>query len=327
MNLVVAAWRERISRYAEVHLVADRSLLAEFPKAERKQVGSMRRRGRFMVARDADDVLLELAESRDGCVLSRDRFLDKRRGRRWIAERFYTWYVEDGQVQIGRRASLNTQSFDISRKEEQKDAQSNGIPDLDHPVTKRRWACASNIPCPTREASPDFIQVLPILDREVVRCPGCRQPLHDLGKRPNEIELKVVLDDLTVARFRLMQGETVTFGRTTLPSSPILADLTESNALADVGRTHAELRIVGKNLAVRPVDKEHPVWVRRWRKMQLLREEEKLHHTNGFSPIGLRDTLVFGRHLELRRSGRSIAEAEALATVDASAGLPRGATA
>jgi len=327
LDFVIEAWQGQISRYAELHMVADRSLLRELSRSDRRRVGQMRRNRELLISRRrSDDILLDLAETRSGCVLSRDRFLDKRRGRYWIPERFYAWHMEAGRVRIVRREPRDTQSFDISRKEEQKEARSLGIPDLRHPAARRRWACVSEIPCPTREASPDFIQVLPILGHGLARCPGCGEPLRDVGMRPSEVELKVVVGDVTVARFTLRQGETVAFGRLTMPASTALAGLAARNVLGDIGRAHAELRIVGKNLAVRPIDEKHPVWVRRWRKMQLLGSERRLRHGDGFSSVGLRDTLVFGRHLELRRSGRSIAEAETLAAIDTSAGWRREAT-
>lgn len=112
-----------------------------------------------------------------------------------------------------------------------------------------------------------------------------------------------------------------------MPDSLLLVELGEKGALTDIGRAHAELRIVGKHLAVRPVDEQHQVWIRRWRRRaRLPLGERRLRHGDDFTPVDLRDTLILGKRLELRRSGRSIAEAEALATVDASASWRKAGT-
>jgi hypothetical protein len=312
LELMLIAWRTQISRHAEFHLVADRSLLGDFSRHDKRQAKQMRRAGVLFVHPKADAPLLVHAETHGGSVLSRDRFLDARRERSWVPERFFTWEIGDS-VQIVRQGSRNTQAFDVSRKLEQKLAQAQGLSSLGHPTTKRRWACVSEVPCLTRESAPDFLRVLPVLELDVALCPGCRQPLRDLGMRPSEAELKVVADERTLARFTVRQGERVAFGRLILPNTTELAELAQQGAFAGVGRVHADLRLSGKRVAVRPVDDRHPVALCRWdsRRRRLGREQE-LRHADGFTAIGLRDTLLIGNRLELVRSGRSIAEAEEL---------------
>lgn len=328
VDLMVEAWRSQISQHAEALLIADRSLLRNLPRVEKRRVKHLRRRNELMVTGDADELLLELAESHKGCVLSRDRFLDKRRGRHWIPQRFFTWQVGEGDVRIMRHGSRNTQPFDISRKEQQKLLQKMGIPDLRHPVARRRWTCSSDVPCPTREATPDFLQVLPMLEYEKVLCPGCHRPLQDLGPRPAQAELKLVVNSVVISRFMVEQGETIPFGRMAMPDSLAVAELAWKGAFNDVGRVHADLRLSGGRLAVRPVDEDHPVRVRQWEsKTRLFSRERRLRYTDGFTAINLRDTLLFGTGLELHRSGRSIAEAEALDKAESSAAWRRRKTA
>jgi hypothetical protein len=255
---------------------------------------------------------LSHAEAHGGSVLSRDRFLDARRDRPWVPQRFFTWEVEKS-VQIVRQTSRNTQPFDVSRKLEQKLAQAQGLPDLRHPAARRRWACVSEVPCLTRESAPAFLRVLPALEGDSALCPGCRRPLHDLGVRPSEAELKVIVDDRTLARFTVRQGERIAFGRLLLPNTVELAALAREGAFAGVGRVHADLRISGKRLAVRPVDDRHAVSVLPWDSTKRrFGRERKLRHADGFTAIGLRDSLLIGDQLEIVRSGRSIAEAEEL---------------
>jgi hypothetical protein len=313
LDLVVEAWRSQISHFAELHLVADRSLLSDLSKPDRRRLGELRRRRELLVSRrHADERVLELAEATGGCVLSRDRFLDKRRGRSWAPERFFCWTVDQGKVTITRRRQRNTQPYEISRKEEQKLAEALGIPDLRHPAARRRWACVSKVTCPTREATPDALQVLPLLKRERALCPGCGHPLEDRGPRQTEAEMKIVVDELVAGRFAIKQGETIAFGRLAMPDTRALAELAWTGAFADLGRVHAELRLNGKRLAVRPVDEDHPVWVRGWiSKNRRFGREQKLRQRDGFTSVDLRDALVIGERVELQRSGRCIAEAEA----------------
>ena len=312
LELVLNAWRTQISRHAEFHLVADRSLLDDFSRRERRTAKRMQRAGGLFVHSQADAPLLNHAEAHDGSVLSRDRFLDARRDRPWVPERFFTWEVEKS-LQIVRLASRNTQPFDISRKLEQKLARAQGLPDLRHPAARRRWACVSEVACLTRESAPAFLRVLPVLEGDSTLCPGCRQPLRDLGMRPSEAELKVIVDDRDLARFTVRQGERVAFGRLLLPNTAELAELAREGAFAGVGRVHADLRISGKRLAVRPVDDRHVVSVLPWdAAKRRFGRERRLRHAEGFTAIGLRDSLLIGDQLEIVRSGRSIAEAEEL---------------
>jgi len=312
LDLVLDAWRSQICRYVEVLMVVDKSLMRELSRTECKRIKLLRRQGELWIRRrDADDLLLNLAEDKNACVLSRDRFLDKRRGRRWDPARFYDWTVEESMIRVRRRPPQNTQPYDISRKEEQALARSRGILDLRHPALRRRWSCVSTLDCETRQATPDFLQALPALEAGVVVCPGCGHPLLDRGIRPSQAELKLVVDEVEVARFTLTQGETISFGRTLMPHTPKLVLAGRRGKLADVGREHLDLRLVGKRVAVRPVDDGHRVWVRRWDSgRRRFAKRAELRHGDGFTRIGLRDVLMIGKRLELQRSGRSIAEAE-----------------
>lgn len=313
LNLVLSAWRTQLSRHAEFHLIADRSLLQYLSRDEKRQVKQMKRAGELQVKPEADEPLLDHAETHGGSVLSRDRFLAERPGRSWVPERFFTWEIDDDEVRIVRQASQNTQPFDISRKVEQKLARASGFPDFRHRAAGRRWACVSEVACLTRESSPESLQVLPVLEGEIALCPGCRHPLHELGVRPSEAELKLVVDDDTLARFTIRQGERIAFGRLILPNTAKLAELAQKGVFAGLGRVHADLRIAGKQLAVQPVDDRHRVKVLRWNsKKRRFEREREIRHDDGFTAIGTRDTLVVGDRIELVRSGRSIAEAEEL---------------
>lgn len=313
LNLVLDAWRTQLARHAEFHLIADESLLRYLSPDDKRVAKRMGRVGDLLLLPEADEPLLDYAETNGGAVLSRDRFVAERPGRFWVRERFFSWEVSDEGVRIVRQPSRNTQPFDISRKVEQKLARARGIRDLRHPVARKRWACTSSVACLTRESSPEFLRVLPLREDGQVLCPGCRQPLRDMGERPGEAELKLVVDDDTLARFTIRQGQRIAFGRLVLPDTAELADLAEKGVFAGLGRVHADLRMADSRLAVRPVDDGHRVKIRRWDpKRRRFARQHEVRHADGFTPVGLRDILLIGNRLELVRSGRSIAEAEEL---------------
>lgn len=317
LSLVQEAWREQVCRHAEFHLIADESLLEYLSRDDRRLAKRMGRAGELELLPEADEPLLDYAQANGGCVLSRDRFLAERPGRTWVPERFFTWEVLEEEVQIVRQPSRNTQPFDISRRVEQKLARSRGFRDLKRPALSKRWACTSDVPCLTRELSPSCLRVLPLREGELILCPGCRRPLLDLGPRPNEAELKLVVDDEVLARFTIRQGQQIAFGRLTLPDTAKLARLAEKGVFAGLGRVHAHLRMADSRLAVRPVDDRHRVKLSRWSaKRRRFTRGREIRHADGFTAIAPRDVLLIGNRLELVRSGRSIAEAEELAAVN-----------
>ena len=328
LDLVLDAWREQICRHAEVFLVADDSLLPELERVSAADLARARRMqasGELQVVpvRRADDVLLDWAQQHGACVLSDDGFRDKRRDGRpawlWNPQRFFAWEVRDGAVRIVPRASRGTRSFDISRAIEQKAIRAAGITKARRDVLSRRWACTSDVPCVTRQMTPDVIQVLPAILDGVPCCPGCGAPLQDRGARVPEAELKVAVDGETQARFTLRQGRPLTFGRLTLPDTPAFAALASDGAFDGVGRRHVELRREVDDVYARPVDDRHAVRVRPWDKQGKRFGRERELPATGFTAVGLHDRLLLGEHVSLRRSGRSIAEAAETAELAADA--------
>jgi hypothetical protein len=320
LNLVLKAWEDQVARHTEFHLIADESLLDYLSLDDRRLARKMSRSGQLVLLPEADEPLLDYAEENGGAVLSRDRFVAERRGRAWVRERFFTWERSDGngRVRIVRQASRNTQSFDISRAVEQKRARESGFGKLKHAALGRRWACLSEPPCRIRELSPDFLRVLPLREGGEILCPDleCRQPLLDLGPRPKEAEMKLVVDQDTLARFTIRQGEQVAFGRLILPDTAKLAELAQKGVFAGLGRIHAHLRMADSQLAIRPVDDRHRVKVSRWdAKRRRFKRPREIRHAGGFTAIAPRDVLLIGDRLELVRSGRSIAAEEELTGV------------
>ena len=313
LNLVLDAWREQVCRHSEFHLIADESLLQYLSPSEVRLAKRMRHAGALGLVPEADEPLLDYAQAHDGCVLSRDRFLAERPGRTWVPERFFTWDMTDEGLRVMRQPSRNTQPFDISRGVEQKLARQRGFRDLRRPTLRKRWACVSDAPCLTRELSPDFLRALPLREDDRIICPGCREPLLDLGPRPNEAELKLVVEDDTLARFTIREGRPIAFGRLVLPDTADLADRAREGAFSGLGRVHADLQMEDAQLLLRPVDDRHHVEIRRWNAERRTYGRPRLiRHADGFTPVGVRDTVLLADRLELVRSGRSIAEAEEL---------------
>jgi hypothetical protein len=321
VDLVLEAWREQLCRHAEAYLVADDSLLPELERVSAADVArarQMQAAGELLIVptRRADDVLLDHAEQHGACVLSDDGFRDKRRDGRpawfWKPERFFVWEVHEGAVRIVPRPSRGTRSFDISRAIEQKATRAAGITKAHRDVLGRRWACTSDVPCVTRQMTPDVLRVLPLIHDEVPCCPGCGSPLEDRGERVPEAEFKVAVDGETQVRFTLRHGRPLVFGRLTLPDTPALAALADEGAFDGVGRRHVELRREADDVHVRPVDDRHTVRVRPWDKHGKRFGRERQLPATGFTAIGLRDHVLLGEHVALLRSGRSIAEADEL---------------
>jgi hypothetical protein len=322
LDLVLQAWRDQICRHVAVFLVADDSLLRELERvsaADLARAQHMQAIGELLVVpgRRADDVLLDYAQQHAACVLSDDGFRDKRRDGRpawlWNPDRFFVWEIHDSAVRIVPRPSRYTRSYDISRAIEQKAIRAAGITKAHRHVLSRRWACTSDVPCITRQMTPEVLQVLPVIHDGLPCCPGCGAPLRDRGERVPEAEFKVAVDDETQARFTLRQGRPLTFGRLALPDTAALAALASEGAFDGVSRRHVELRREADDVYVRPIDARCAVRVRPWDKQRKGFQRERELPATGFTAIGLHDHLLLGKRVALHRSGRSIAEAAEMA--------------
>jgi hypothetical protein len=318
---VLGAWRRQLSRHAEFRFFADRPLLKELGREGRRPLKVMRQAGELEVSSAAADLLLAHAAGNDGCLLAGERLFGTYRGRSSRPERNFTWAVgEEGVRAFGEEGVRIVRAGDAGGRfpfaapaPSGATSDAGSLADLRKTAVRERWQCASDVPCLTRETSPDFLRVLPLIEREAILCPGCRQPPRPLGKRPDEAELQVAFGDETVARFVLGADDEIAFGRLMFPETARLYELARERAFTDVGKVHAQLRMDGDRVAVRPVDARHPVAMRRWSpRWRRLGRERELRHGDGFVPLEPRDRLLVGKRLELFRSPRSIAEAEEL---------------
>jgi hypothetical protein len=311
LDLVINAWRAEVCRHVDLHLVIDASALRRLSLLGRLRAWRMRRAGRLIVAHDADEALLDHVERHGGCLLSCDRFLDKRPGRQWQPHHLFAWEVRGQMLRIIPRPPRNTQPYDISEAVERKALRTLGISRADL-LALRRWTCESDVPCVTRLVSPDALLVAPIQRGGRPCCPGCEQPLRDRGDRRLAVELKLVIDDAVRLRFTITEGEPLAFGRFVLPDTAELAALAREGALDGLGRRHVELRRDTRGLAARPVDDRHMVRYERWAKRRRRFEPAVPLSPGDFTVIPRRDRLLLTDRVVLMRSGRSIAEAEEL---------------
>lgn len=239
-----SAW-ERFSGDGPLLLaVADANLRFRLSERDRTLLVKACRAGAVReVPSPADGVILDLAERTGAMVVSADNFVDYRHSHPWIQgnqDGFLGWTVDpDGVVSLVRRDMGVRSSFSISRAEERGEMKARHIatPDAAR-FLEREYRCNSDRMCFQRALSPDRILVLPVIDDEGrVTCPGCGDPLEDIGPRWPAVELKVRVGSQTVARIRLTEGDSVTLGR----DSGSVVDLSrelEGDDLLKVSRQH-----------------------------------------------------------------------------------------
>lgn len=317
LDLVLEAWRAAICRHAEFLLVADRSLAEGLPADDRKRIEALQRDGSLRLAPDADDALLDRAEREGACVLASALSLEMIGSRpTWAAARLFAWEVREDLVRIVQGSPREPAPFDLQFAREMGEARANGLAVPSGDAIRRRWTCGSDVPCITRQLTPYGLEALPVLRDGLPCCPGCGHPLLERGERAQDAELKLVVDDVVRLRLTLEEGRLVTFGRLILPDTADLAALAHAGGFAGLGRRHVELRLDPGGMRARPVDARHEVRMQRWEGGQgRLGRKHRLPVLER-TRVGLRDHLLLTERVVLRRSGRSIAEAEERARLD-----------
>ena len=317
LDLVLNAWRQQVDAFSEFVLIADRSLRHTIPKPEAKE---LERRfavwGEYQLVPHADPLILERAQLQDAVVLTRDYYIDLSPRHPWMRrqpERFFTWKANAGEVAIIPRPEKRFNVYDVSRAAEAADLKAGGFPGRpkDHPELWMRYRCVS-VACVARQASPDVLRVLPLRRGDELACPSCLGELEAVGARPEIVELKLQLGPRVVHRFSLGEGETAVIGRSTLPDTEEIRAAGEQGEIDALGRRHLELTLLNEVMRVRDLASATGIRVSRWssKNHSYAKRKEQLER-GGMARLGRRDAVLVG-NLRIVRSGRAIAEADAL---------------
>ncbi|MEV4824508.1 FHA domain-containing protein [Micromonospora sp. NPDC049274] len=248
----------------QVYAVADRSLLRQ-PGLTADEKATLHRwyeRGRIEVRPGADDRLIELAETAELRVISRDNFEDAYREHPWIPgnrDRFLHAVSGPGGagVVVVPRIMPTPPEWHISRKEEESRLLRAGMYDRRHATGARRELLTRQWRCPRRDC-PMFgdaaavDQPVPVYRQGVVRCPTHHEPMADIGPSTPRVQLKVRIDGVSQARFMVRADAAVVVGRAPVePGGVALASWLTPSARNWISRRHVELSWDGTALAVR----------------------------------------------------------------------------
>jgi hypothetical protein len=117
----------------------------------------------------------------------------------------------------------------------------------------RRWGCPEP-DCPSFGPHRRLGQSVPRLVKGVASCPRHASPLKDLGTRPAEYPVAVVIDDVVRRRFPVTATRSVHVGRSLDDPEDVSLELWLHEAAADwISERHAELEIAGTALTVTAV--------------------------------------------------------------------------
>lgn len=290
--------------------VADANLRYRLSERDRTLLVKAGRAGAVReVPSPADDVILDLAERTGALVISADNFVDYRHSHPWIQgnqDGFLGWTVDsDRVVSLVRRDMGVRSSFSISRAEERGEMKARHIatPDAAR-FLEREYRCNSNRMCFQRVLSPDRLLVLPVIDDEgAVTCPGCGDPLEDVGPRQPAVELKVRSGSKTVARIRLAEGDSVTLGRDS-ESVVDLSRILEGDELLKVSRQHIRISLEDGKVWVTDLASTNGTSMGRTDDAQSTGKAPHRLSAHERSALAGRDRVVLAGVVDIERSGQ-----------------------
>ncbi|GAB3931884.1 hypothetical protein GCM10027614_00030 [Micromonospora vulcania] len=216
---------------------------------------------RIEVQPGADDRLIELAETADLRVISRDNFKDAYRTHPWIPgnrdQFLHAAPGSGGKGVVVPRIMPTPPEWQISSKEEESLLLRAGMYDRRNATGARRelltrqWRCPHD-DCPMFGATAAADQPVPVYRQGVVRCPTHHEPMTDVGPSTARIQLKVRIGGVLRTRFMVRAGTTVVVGRAPAePDGVALASWLTPEAKGWISRRHVELTWDGTALAVR----------------------------------------------------------------------------
>jgi hypothetical protein len=249
----------------KVCAIGDRSLIhphSDLTDEEKRTLKRWRNRGLIELYDTADPRILQLADAFPAlCVVSGDNYLDFHRIYPWLPDnrdRFFQAVAGTaGGVKVVRRVIPLRPEWKLSRKEEETLLKAAGLYDGRSGAPRQRllerlWRCPVD-DCATFGVDSGDEQPLPLYRNGVVRCPTHNEPLADVGPGTPRIQLKVVIDDRTRARFTVRRGTETVVGRA--PDGPHGVPLRSSwlseAAIRGISRNHVALSWDGERLTVR----------------------------------------------------------------------------
>lgn len=224
------------------------------------------------------------------------------------------------------RPRVTYTEYDVSQRKEWAALKARGFPGKphEHPELWARYRCIDTV-CMTHRASPTVLRVLPTWRQGAVVCPGCMGPLEQIDVAATSVEFKLELEGRVIHRFSVVEGQPAVLGRRTLPTTPQIGALGDAGRLAQLSRDHLRFELDDDTVTVQDLDSASGTQVSRWQG----RRRAFGGRPQSLSPkhparLGPRDVLEIGSRIRVRRSGRSIAEADALSAVPRMTGAWRG---
>jgi FHA domain len=249
----------------QICTIGDWSLVqrkSDLTEEEKRLVKRWRHRGLTEMYDDADPRILQLADAFPHLwVVSGDDYGDYHRVYSWLPDnrdRFLAAVPGGaGGVKVVRRIVPIKPEWQLSRKEEETLLKGAHLYDgrggsRARTLLSRVWRCPDD-DCAAFGPDTADGQPLPVYGNGVVRCPTHHTKLTDVGPNPPRIQLKVLVDGVTRARFMVRSGTETMVGRA--PEGPDGVALRSSwlsdEAIRGISRTHVGLSWDGHRLTVR----------------------------------------------------------------------------
>lgn len=308
---VMKAWQDQIESNPRGVAIADENLRFLLGPADRRQFELAERSGLVRVVTGAaDSEILRWAEASGALVLSKDRFVGHRRQHPWIqgtTDRFYKWEIDRaGNVRIVAADMGTSGAYSLSRGEEADLLMARGLDPRrasDREILTHAYRC-TNSRCLTAKFSPDRLLVPPARRQRQPVCPGCEQPLEDLGPRPGAVEIVIETSDQEVGRKLVEEGTELTLGRSDVPK---LRNDAGAQSIGRVSRAHISVRVERSRLRICDLQSRNGTAIQRWDSVARKLSDPEPVPSGEQVELGHRDVVLLGGTLRVRRSGQQFA--------------------
>ena len=310
--LVLATWNTTFSHFQKpkVRLVQDANLRHLFSPLDKKYLNDAKRQGFLIEKSKADPTILDLAESSDALILSNDNFVAFHRGRPWITsadrKRFVKMAFFDEKLSLAMGVIESRTNYRISRMEETDNLRDNKI----DPKSKdglrllQFYYRCENPDCIRRQLLADGAQHLPAKGgNDQVICPGCRQPMIQLGRSSQVVIIKLTsLSNHEDLRFPVVKDEIIVLGRA--DSHVPLSNVVDKKGIKKISRSHLKLEFTGNQLLVTDLGSSNGSFYKSWDYGKKCFSEDFRMKSNEARSLGTEDLVTLSGIVEVKRSGR-----------------------